>query len=198
MLCDHCGEQEATIHELVIKAGKPTEKHLCEPCAKAMGLQSASPAVISDLLTKYVVSHTVDASRPEVPEPSPTCPSCGMAFDEFKKSGLLGCARCYTVFEDRLGLLLERAHEGGSHHVGKIPRRALARSRSTGQASDVEALVGTIEERTERVNALRQQIASAVKQEQYERAAALRDELSRLPGVDGLDADCAGPDGGEA
>ena len=36
---------------------------------------------------------------------------------------LLGCANDYTVFERDLTPLLQRAHEGATHHVGKVPAR---------------------------------------------------------------------------
>ena len=41
MLCQ-CGEREATIHEVVIRNGRKSERHLCEVCAKLAGVDVAS------------------------------------------------------------------------------------------------------------------------------------------------------------
>ena len=46
-----------------------------------------------------------------------------MTWAEFRQSGLLGCAHDYTLFEKDLTPLLQRAHEGATHHVGKVPAR---------------------------------------------------------------------------
>jgi protein-arginine kinase activator protein McsA len=79
-----------------------------------------------------------------------------------------------------LGPLIERAHEGGCHHVGKFPRRALRDCRSLGDRERVEVLLGGQREREERLEAIRKALAKAVRDEDYERAAMLRDELSRV------------------
>jgi protein arginine kinase activator len=76
--------------------------------------------------------------------------------------------------------LIERAHEGGCHHVGKFPRRALRDCRSLGDRERVEVLLGGQREREERLEAIRKALSKAVRDEDYERAAMLRDELSRV------------------
>lgn len=48
------------------------------------------------------------------------CPVCGTALEEFKRSGLLGCAHCYTVFREEIYLSARRV-QGKIQHVGKIP-----------------------------------------------------------------------------
>lgn len=40
-------------------------------------------------------------------EPAPRlCPQCGLELAEFQKTGLLGCALCYVVFEDDIEKLI--------------------------------------------------------------------------------------------
>ena len=51
------------------------------------------------------------------------CDACGITWAEFRQGGLFGCANDYGVFEKDLTPLLERAHEGATHHVGKVPTR---------------------------------------------------------------------------
>jgi protein arginine kinase activator len=112
------------------------------------------------------------------------CGSCGLTFEEFRHKGVLGCAQCYAAMEPQLGPLIERAHEGATHHVGKVPRR-LSRGETTAAAERAARLLGTMKDHQERIRLLRKQLAEAVGAEQYERAAAIRDELRRcgeLPG----------------
>lgn len=174
--CDRC-EREATVHETLIVNGKQVEKHLCEACAREEGIAIPAPPSINDVIKQFIVSQAAatpppggqpaaGATAPGAPAGTaraPACASCGLTFAEFRHSGLLGCPECYRVFESMLGPLLERAHEGGTHHVGKAPRRAA-------DATD----------RGRSIAALRKQLQDAIAAEQYERAAKLRDQLLRV------------------
>ncbi|MBX3317508.1 MAG: UvrB/UvrC motif-containing protein [Phycisphaeraceae bacterium] len=161
MLCQ-CGEREATIHEVVIKAGRKVERHLCEVCARQAGMDVGTPA------TPVVAKVTVVQG--------PTCDACGTSISEFRHTGLLGCPACYRRFETQLTPLLERAHEGGTHHVGKVPLRLLQSMSGTPAG---ESLLGDAVERAARLGLLRQQLEEAVHAEQYERAAMIRDEIAK-------------------
>lgn len=163
MKCDRC-DNEATVHDTKVRGGQIVSQHLCEKCAAEAGLVSGGVAMPSTAL----------APKPGVP----TCPSCGLSLADFRQGGLLGCAVCYTTFEATLTPMIERAHEGATHHVGKTPRNLLERA---GPARD--AILGGPRERVERLRLLKKQLDDAVRAEQYERAAALRDELRRLGGT---------------
>ncbi|MCC6661554.1 MAG: UvrB/UvrC motif-containing protein [Phycisphaerales bacterium] len=168
MKCDQC-EQEATVHEVTIKSGKKVEKHLCEACAKKQGIAVQAGMPIQELLNKYVL-----AQAGTTPAKAAACPSCSLAYTEFRQHGLLGCPDCYKAFEGLLGPLLERAHEGATHHVGKSPRRA-----GRGGEAGAESITGGPKERAERLSILQKQLDQAVRAEQYEKAAKLRDEIRR-------------------
>ncbi|MEQ9617298.1 MAG: UvrB/UvrC motif-containing protein [Phycisphaerales bacterium] len=154
--CDKCGD-EATIHEVTIHNGKKVEKHLCEQCASEEGIATDSHAPVSKLLTNFVIQTT---GGPKGMQKATRCPSCGMRFADFRQKGLLGCAECYTAFEQQLTPLIERAQEGSGAHIGKVPKN-----------------VGDAEVRQSRLAELRKQLAEALAQERYEHAAALRDEI---------------------
>ncbi len=144
MLCDRCGQREATHHDLVVDGSEVQETHLCESCAQAVAGQGKgaepegeSPATLGDWLTNFVLTppgsgvggeQAVSGAAPEGgaggrKRASTTCGSCGLTFAELKKSGLVGCEHCYAAFESRLLPLVQRAHEGGGRHVGKQPTR---------------------------------------------------------------------------
>jgi protein arginine kinase activator len=190
MKCDQC-EQEATVHELRVVNGKKVERHLCQKCARKQGIDIPQASIsVPELIEKYM-QHAVQAAKEaksETPaaKPAPvktaSCPSCATTYVEFRQTGLLGCSDCYAAFEAQLGPLLERAHEGGAHHVGKMPRRALAGGRTgeTPPGGRLASVLGDAAQRAGRISALRKQLDEAVQAEQYERAAAIRDELRKL------------------
>lgn len=183
MKCDLC-ENEASTHEVVIKGGKKFERHLCEACSKKAGIDAKPSVPISQLLTQFMVSAAPAVERRPAEVKPPRCEACGTTFADFKGSALLGCPECYRAMEAQLGPIIERAHEGATHHVGKVPRRALAASRS-GAGRSMEAILGSMAERAQRVAALRKQLEEAVRSEQYERAARIRDEMRGLGEVEG-------------
>ncbi len=158
--CDRC-DNEATVHETTIKDAQQVERHLCENCAREEGIVIQSHAPINELITKFVLSK-VGGGTPE--KRAGACPECGMTFADFRQQGLLGCPACYDAFDTQLAPLIERAHEGGSHHSGKTPRRA-----GTGAG-----------ERQQRLMSLRKQLSDAIAAEEYEKAANLRDQLASI------------------
>ncbi|MEM1097874.1 MAG: UvrB/UvrC motif-containing protein [Planctomycetota bacterium] len=163
--CDLCS-RPATHHSVEVINGKKIEKHLCAFHAEQEGLTvKAQHQPINELLTNFVKLHAgVEADPGEAPEAKElACDECGVTYAKFRESTLLGCPHCYHAFEKPLGNLLERAHEGATHHIGKVPARA-----------------GVGEQRQEQLTRLRRRLHDAVDAEDYELAARLRDELTTL------------------
>jgi protein arginine kinase activator len=164
MKCDNCNKQ-ATVHLTEIKNGKKLEKHLCEQCAaQNENLPVKSHTPINELLTNFVMAHS--GLQKEI---GAACENCGITWTEFRQSGLLGCEHDYTLFERDLTPLIQRAHEGATHHVGKVPTRR-------GGAGGVPA------KRAIDLAKLRKELAKAVEVEDYERAAKLRDQIKQAEG----------------
>lgn len=187
MKCEQC-DSEATVHELRVVNGRRVERHLCEQCARNEGIALQVGMTVPELIEKMVeqaAQPAAESARPKVESArSGACAICGTTYHEFRQSGLLGCPECYRVFEGQLGPLIERAHEGGTHHVGKVPRRALSGAQEPG-AGRLETVLGGPEQRAGKAAALRKQLDEAVRAEQYERAATIRDELRRLLELEG-------------
>ncbi len=159
--CDRCN-RPATHHSVEIIGGKKIEKHLCDIHAAEEGL-TVSPAhkPIDELLTSFVKQQATGETTPK--KRVAACEHCNTTWESFREKSLLGCPRCYGSFEAQLGTLLERAHEGGSHHVGKVPRRA-----------------GASEARQVQLTRMRQKLEEAVTAEDYELAARLRDDIRQI------------------
>jgi protein arginine kinase activator len=157
-MCDN----EATVHEVIVRNGQRIERHLCEDHAREAGVfASQSFSAAGQVVKKVVMSQSGLAEQAKTGRSS--CPECGLTFAEFRQDGLLGCAKCYESFADKLVPLLRRAHDGGDHHVGKVPKRA-----------------GTCLAKQERLSTLRKQLKECVELEQYEKAAAIRDSIAEI------------------
>lgn len=159
--CDRCG-RPATHHSVEIVKGEKIESHLCDLHGEEAGMNQppAGHTPIDELLTSFVKVHSTGETTTVGSAPPKVCSSCGLAFTEFREKSLLGCPSCYADFEAQLGPLMERAHEGGTHHVGKTPRRA-----------------GGAEQRQLRLARLQRRLDEALEAEDYESAAEIRDEL---------------------
>lgn len=157
--CDKC-EKPATHHSVEIVKGQKVEKHLCDEHAEEEGMAiKAVHTPINELLTNFVKLHSGAAAVGQ----QPTCGQCGLSYGQFRENSLLGCPECYAAFEAQLGPLLERAHEGASHHIGKVPQRC-----------------GAGEQRQQELLRMRKQLADAVAGEDYEGAARLRDRIRAI------------------
>ena len=158
--CDNCNKP-ATVHLTEIRNGKKIEKHLCEQCAaQNEGLPVKSHTPINELLTNFVMAHSGLQKETTAGQ---ACELCSMTWSEFRQGGLFGCANDYTVFEKDLTPLLQRAHEGATHHVGKVPTR--------------RGGTGVPMKRQVDMAKLRKELQRAVDSEDYERAAKLRDQI---------------------
>jgi protein arginine kinase activator len=91
---------------------------------------------------------------------APACHFCGATTRDFRTSGRLGCARCYTAFERQLRELLRRLH-GNSRHAGR---------RYEPPAIELIERAGSVAQ-------LRERLRRAIDAEQFELAAELRDRL---------------------
>ncbi len=103
------------------------------------------------------------------------CPYCFWDSLQLKKTGRMGCPKCYDVFRASLSDLLLQMHRG-NRHTGKLPFSF----RSTEKGS-----TGGEEFRTRA--ALRKEIAKqeknleeSIRREEYELAAELRDSIREL------------------
>ena len=164
MQCQSCGLRPATVHVTRIVQGQVEQAHLCAACAQENGeIEIANPvALLQSLLANFAGQGPTLKTETEK-----RCPSCGFRFSEFRETGRLGCPSCYGNFRDELEPLLRRLH-GTTEHRGKLPARR-----------------GGAFQRDRRLQALRRDLHEAVAREEYERAAALRDEIRQLEGERG-------------
>ena len=157
--CDQC-EQPATVHLIQILDGEKTEMHLCKQCAEKQGV-SVQAAIPIEKLLEGLTPLAATAPPPSVPQA--TCEYCGMTFEEFQTSLSLGCANDYEAFAPMLPEMIRACQDGADQHLGRVPNNAEATVRKKSQ-----------------LLRMRGELAQAVQAEEYERAAALRDEIQRV------------------
>ena len=167
MLCDECGKNKATVHLTEIVNDLITKLNLCESCAKAKGAEAEQHFGIADLLSALSDVETPAPAAPGVAPSKHKCSHCGLTYDDFKRIGRLGCGECYKVFRTSLAPLLKRIH-GATQHLGKSP---------SPQALDE---LKTNSKHTQELEQAKQDLAKAVKNEEFEVAAALRDKIKFL------------------
>lgn len=155
--CDSCGKSEATLKVSQLdKDGKVTEIAVCAECARQRGftdvekLKSGVAEIIAELKTR------VDEGDIKL-----VCRNCGFSYAEFKRQGRLGCAECYVSFHDELVPLVRRIH-GAVQHVGRT---------ASGGRKQAQVKMN--------VQRIREALSGAIQAEDYEKAAALRDQLKR-------------------
>lgn len=98
------------------------------------------------------------------------CGNCGTTLEEVKRGHRLGCAECYTVFEDILLMEMQAANRLSPRlnlnkknlHIGRSPGETLAINLSS------------------RLSALNEALKETLSHEDYEQAAWLRDQIRAL------------------
>lgn len=152
--------------------GEKRQLMLCGPCAQAKGnvvepapFQVASlslPESPEQMLAPILEALKSGVIKTPSKDADKKCPKCGITLAEFRKRGRLGCPHDYEAFAEELGSLLLKIH-GSKEHRGRGPARSKKR-----------------QTQRQRVDALRRELDEAVRAEQYETAAGLRDRLKEL------------------
>lgn len=167
MLCESCKQNEATIHITKVINGVKSEANLCNQCAgKSQDFNLVSdmdimtpfafPNILSGLM-EYVNKNPKNVNAVDL-----KCENCKLTYKEFKKSGLLGCSKCYDYFKPAI-LPVVKGVQGNLEHLGKIPKKA-----------------GKDLMQKRKILQLKEELQKAITLEEYERAAELRDEIKKI------------------
>jgi protein arginine kinase activator len=166
MKCERCKKNEAVIHFTQTVDGEIVSYNLCRECAEKQGLKglqydTEQQPAFSPEEKNQVLSEL--AGHDSKLEEESRCPFCGSTLEDIKKTGRLGCGRCYFVFEKQVDMLLRRI-QGSSFHVGKRTGKPVSPAYSNQL----------------KVRDLKKRLSEAVKVENFEEAARLRDEIITL------------------
>ncbi len=164
MKCEKCKKNEAKIHFTQIKDGKVVSYNLCKECAEKQGFKAVKfDSEQQPAFAPEAKDHVLSELIGEESEAAGECAFCHSKLDDIKHSGRMGCARCYFTFEKQIDILLRRI-QGSSFHLGKHSGKPVSERYG-------EQL---------KIRELKKKLNESVKEEDYEKAARLRDEIRSL------------------
>lgn len=122
MKCQRCKERDANVQIMQQEAGKkPQTFMLCDVCAREMGISIPTFPVSVKINNPFAVmgnafQTTFGIGADDLTKRRPyRCEQCGLTFDEFRKTGFLGCPHCYEVFGSQLDPVFCRTQMGKKH-----------------------------------------------------------------------------------
>ncbi|EHQ6780150.1 UvrB/UvrC motif-containing protein, partial [Listeria monocytogenes] len=138
--------------------------YLCEDCATEKALSSEKDLVKAmDTFSEVALDFLTLLQKEENAQKEVVCGNCQLSFEEFLQTNRVGCSECYEAFEEQLVPIIGRVQNGYKNHVGKVP-------------AEVERAEGVQNE----ISRLQEKLAKLVKNEEFEEAAVVRDEIKAL------------------
>lgn len=194
MLCSICHKNEAVICYTEIINGVKKEQYLCSECAAkytsfTSGNSGTTPgSLLAGLLTS-VLGQTGITMEEDFKKTNLVCPKCGMTYNEFLKYSKFGCPECVHTFGFLLDDYLKKL-QGSCEHCGKkyngaetvfVPDlSAVTGENSTVKSADILPAVKKLDTDDAQVAELKERLGKAIKEEEYEEAARIRDQIRAL------------------
>ena len=173
MKCDICKNSEATIHIQEVVNNNIKSLHICEKCAKIYGFKNELIDIgfhLMDFLHNFKSSdgkknknYLINKNKKTFIEDENIikCTQCNATYDEFLETGKFGCAFCYTAFKEQIKPIIRRIH-GKTIHKGNVPEKYRKQLRII---KDIKNL--------------NYRLKTAVKREDFETAANIRDKIKK-------------------
>lgn len=153
MLCTNCGKSPAKTY-IKKTEGRETKLFLCPACYAKLYTERQD-----DFFTSFMGN---------VGREQKSCPACGTTLEDFKNTGLLGCAHCYTAFREELTPTVRYVHQGGVRHEGKSP------------SADAEENYDIVRELVREQEEIKEQYDLAVREQDFARAETLKARLIEI------------------
>jgi protein arginine kinase activator len=150
--------------------GSKKEIHICEECVEKDFILPYFKMSFAELFKNITSGDSGLFSKKAETAPPPKrqpkvrrCWACKSEYTQFDLFTDLGCPNDYQIFSKQIDVLLRKYNNGNSVHTGKLPLRSLEKTR-----------------RENRTMLLNMRIQNAVKNENYELAAKMRDKLKEI------------------
>ena len=159
MLCDKCKKHEACYHSTLAINGEVKSTHLCESCAKEEGVFKKRYSIFDEFktLTNFL---GFDDFEDKV------CENCNWTLRQFKNTGLLGCSKCYNVFEDDILDIVKRIQPDTQNKFDKIEFNVESKKQELTKEQELDSL--------------KQDLQKAIKEERYEDAGVINKKIKKL------------------
>lgn len=185
MLCDNCGKREANIRYSENINGRKKELNVCEECSQKLGINHMDfsiPIDFSSFFGEFMEDFGTPEFMPLFNEiKTLKCNHCGYTFEDIASKGKLGCGDCYETFEERLSPIIRRI-QGANTHVGRIGKMIDHKidEKVTNQSNKRNNNIETIKTEENQLEKLQNKLKQAIKEEKYEDAAKIRDEIKKF------------------
>ena len=158
MKCQNCGKNNANVRYTQVVNGDKMELFLCDECANEMNIGMNFDFGMNDVFSSFFddFAGLKTIAMPEITK----CNSCGLTYDEFSNTGMLGCERCYDTFSNRLDGVLNRIHGSNRH---------LINDKKESNKKELSEL-----------DKLKNELKNCIEKEEYEKAAVIRDKIKKL------------------
>lgn len=163
MKCEKCKVTDATTHVKRIVNGEYEEYMLCADCAHEMGFDNVFDSSMPDMFGGLIKS--IFGTALPARSQATRCDVCGATYGDITNTGKVGCAHCYELFLSQILPSVKRIH-GNTVHCGKRP------------CVSAKAEVGSDNE----VDTLKAELSKAIEEQNFERAAELRDMINEREG----------------
>ena len=182
MLCDNCGKREADVRYSENINVVKKELHLCDICSEKLGItQEMSFNLPTFDFSNFFSGFFEDFGEPkfmpllnEVKQQK--CDSCGTIFEDIINTGKYGCPNCYDVFQDKMDPILKRL-QGANRHTGRLGKVSDNHIKFEEKENDTKQNNSNNKDR--KLEKLENDLKQAIKEERYEDAAKLRDEIKK-------------------
>lgn len=166
MLCQKCKKHTATTQVKRTINGITEEFFLCRDCAAEIGFNGfinpfSSAGFFSSLFNDKMDEKSLS--------PVKRCPKCNSSLSDITSLGKVGCAECYSVFENSLSPLITKIH-GTNHHCGKLSPSGSTNEEKGNNFKTLE----------EEIAELKVKLNEAVESQEYEQAAVIRDKIKEM------------------
>lgn len=180
MLCDNCKKREANVRYSENMNGVKKELHLCEECSRKLGITDKMdfrmPSFdfsnfFGSFLEDFSTSSDFMPLLSEIKQIK--CDSCNSTFNDIVNTGRYGCPNCYDVFEDRMDPILKKL-QGANRHSGRLGK--ISDNKVKFEKDENKKNINNSENKLQK---LQDDLKQAIKEERYEDAAKIRDEIKK-------------------
>ncbi|MBQ9428936.1 MAG: UvrB/UvrC motif-containing protein [Clostridia bacterium] len=165
MLCTKCKKEEATFFYTQTVNGVKNSVALCPACAENAGIDFGAN-IFPPLFNTFFQNQP---RRKTALQSDKRCSLCALTFDDIRRLGKVGCPKCYETFREELGPTIRSIH-GTASHSGMTPGQTEIKTPEPKPRTQLEIW--------------QEELKTAIENENYELAAALRDKIRQEKGED--------------
>ena len=180
MLCQNCGKNEANVKYTQIINGVRKELNLCSECARKLGVDRIDiPMDFTSFLGDFFNDYAESSLLPSFSIDNVKCKTCNMTYNDFINTGMFGCSDCYDTFSGPIDSLLKNLH-GTTKHIGRGAKNVDELLNKKTSKNAFKNNENSKDEKSSKLEDLQKELDRAIKEERYEDAAKIRDEIKEM------------------